>query len=383
MAKRTTKKTVAAVFPVMAWNWPPVETRPLRRMKENGLTIAGFVAPKDLDAVHRAGLKAIVSDPRAGGYDWRNVDPAVAKRNVASLVREVNRHPAVFGYYVKDEPSAEEFAGLAVVANEFRRLAPGKWPYINLFPDYATPAQLGAPTYDEHLERFIQACRPSILSYDNYSLMENEDVRPAYWTNIESMRAASVRHRIPFWNIVLTVAHFQYREPTAADARFQAYTTMAYGGRGLSYFTYFSPPIGNYRAAAVDQFGNETPTWQYLQHVNLQIANLAPHLLALRSDDAYHLNQVPPTSHGPSAASLVASVGGNNVLVGEFTHRDRSRWVMVVNKSFRDSMWCNPTWRRTPTRVQMVSPYSGRLIPYDGEQRTLAPGQGVLLKIEA
>jgi len=380
--KSTGNKTAAARFPIMAWNWPTLDAKSLRRMKENGLTVAGFVTPKDLDAVHRAGLKAIVSDPRVSNYDWRNVDAAAAKRNVALLVREVNKHPALFGYYIKDEPSAEEFPGLAVVAAEIRRLAPGKWPYINLFPDYANARQLGSPSYDEHLEDFIKTCKPPILSYDNYSLMEREDVRTAYWTNLESMRNASVKHRIPFWNIVLTVAHFQYRELTAADARFQAYTTLAYGGRGLSYFTYFAPKVGNYRMAAVDQFGNETPTWQHLQHVNLQIEQLSPHLMELRSDDVYHLGQVPPTSHGPGTESLVTNVGGHNVLVGEFTHSDRSRWVMVVNKSFHDSIWCVPSFRRTPTRVQMASPYIGQLTAYEGEQRTLAPGQGVLLRVE-
>ena len=29
----------------------------------------------------------------------------------------------------------------------------------------------------------------------------------------------------------------------------------------------------------------------------------------------------------------------------------------------------------------MVSPYTGQLIPYEGEQRWLAAGQGVLLKL--
>ena len=54
------------------------------------------------------------------------------------------------------------------------------------------------------------------------------------------------------------------------------YTTLAYGGRGLAYFTYFAPPVGGYRAAPVDQFGHETPTWHNLQNVNLQVQKLGP-----------------------------------------------------------------------------------------------------------
>jgi hypothetical protein len=372
-----------AVFPIMAWNSCPGDPAVLGRMRECGLTLAGFAAAEHLDAVHAAGMRAIVSDPRLSQHDWRRPDKDAIRRDVAAAVEATREHPAVFGYYLKDEPSAEEFAGLAVAAGEVRRLAPGKWPYINLFPNYATPAQLGSPTYAEHLRAFVRTCRPPILSYDNYSLMEREDVRGAYWTNLEEIRAASVRSRIPFWNIVLSVAHFNYRELTAADARFQAFTTLAYGGRGLSYFTYFAPSIGNYRMAPVDQFGNATATWHHLRHVNLQIARLAPTLLRLRPDRAYHLGHVPAGCQGPDERSLVTSAGAADLLVGDFTHEDGSRYAMVVNKSFHDSAWCSPTYRKPPAKVWIVSPYSGAHEPYAGEQCVLAPGQGTLLKLEA
>ena len=42
---------------------------------------------------------------------------------------------------------------------------------------------------------------------------------------------------------------------------------MAYGGRGIQCFTYFAPEIGNYRLAAIDQFGNRTQTWDMLRRV--------------------------------------------------------------------------------------------------------------------
>src|SRR2546421_4693514 len=83
-------------FPIMAWNWAPNDPVVLRNMRACGLTIAGFVAPGTLDACHAAGLKAIVSDGRTSSYDWGNVDEAKARKNVASLVGEVGRHPALF-----------------------------------------------------------------------------------------------------------------------------------------------------------------------------------------------------------------------------------------------------------------------------------------------
>lgn len=369
-------------FPIMAWNWAPKDRAVLQKMREAGLTVAGFVAPETLNACRAAGLKAIVSDARTSGYDWNNVDEAKARKNVASLVAKVGRHPAVYGYYLRDEPNAAMFPGLAKVANLIRELSPGKWPYINLFPDYANADQLGTLNYAEHLERFIATCHPAILSYDNYSLLDDGSVRQSYWSNLEAVRAASKRHHLEFWNIVLATAHFSYRELNAADFRFQVYTTLAYGGRGLSYFTYFTPTTGNYRMGAIDQFGHQTPTWYFMQHVNLQVQRLAPTLLQLASDAVYHFGQVPAGACGPPPNSLVSSVGGDSFLVGDFTHRDGSRYVMIVNKDLAKSHPCSPEYRQAPRRVQHVSAYTGGVTPFSGEDVWLAPGGGVLLKVE-
>lgn len=369
------------VFPLMAWNSIPSDPAVFMKMRDCGLTVAGFVAPKDLDLCQAAGLKAIVADARSSSYDWRNVDDQVARRNLTSLVAEVGQHPAVYGFYLIDEPNAALFPGLGKVASLIRELAPGKWAYINLFPNYASAAQLGTPTYGGHLDRFVELCHPTTLSYDHYAIMDDGSLRHGYWQNLEQVRATGLKNRIPFWNIVLTVAHFNYREPTAADLRFQVYTTLAYGGRGIAYFTYLAPAVGNYRMAPIDQFGNPTRTWDDLRNVNLQVGKLAPTLLRLSSDDVYHFGNVPDESHGPGANSLVESADGET-LVGDFTHADRSRFVLVVNKDFARSRHCALKFRSTPQRLRHVSPYSGQLDDFSGEQLWLAPGQGVLLKLE-
>jgi hypothetical protein len=369
-------------FPIMPWNSPPNDPAVLKKIHDCGFTLAGFVPPGALDACQAAGLKAIVSEPRVSAYDWSAVDDAKARANVTSLVAEVGKHPAVFGYYLRDEPQAAWFPGLEKVAGSVRELAPGKWPYINLFPDYAENWQLGTSNYAEYLERFIATCHPKILSYDNYSLMDNATVRDNYWSNLESVRSACKNHGLEFWNIVLSVAHFSYREVTAADLRFEAYTTLAYGGRGLAYFTYFAPPVGGYRAAPIDQFGHETPTWHNLQNVNLQVQKLGPTLMQLKSDDVYHIGNLPPGTKGSTTNNLVSGVSGDNFVVGEFTHRDGSRYAMIVNKDLAKSRPCSPQFRTAPKRLQHVSPYSGALTPFEGEYVWLAPGQGVLLKVE-
>jgi len=369
-------------FPIMAWNHAPADPAVLAKMRECGLTVAGFVSPKNLDLVQAAGMKAIVSDPRVGDYDWTNVDAAKARKNVESLVTEVGKHPAVFGYYLRDEPPASYFAGLEKVASAVRELAPGKWPYINLFPNYAIAEQLTTASYETYLDQFIATCKPPILSYDHYALMDDGSLGGEYFHNLEQMRTGSIRAKAPFWNIVLSVAHFNFAEPSLAGLRFEAYTTLAYGGRGLSYFTYFTPQVGNYRLAPIDQFGHQTPTWYFMQNVNLQVLKLAPTMLKLKSDDVYHFGKVPGGCHGPDEKSLLTSAGSEHFMAGDFTHEDGSRWVMIVNRDLTKSYPCGPAYRIAPKKVQMVSPYSGALTAFEGEQVWLAPGQGVLLKLD-
>jgi hypothetical protein len=369
-------------FPVMAWNSAPHDLAALKKMRDCGFTVAGFAAPKTLKLCRKAGLMAIVSDARVSGYDWTKVDDAVARRNVTSLVREVGKNPAVYGYYLRDEPGANFFPGLAKVAALVREMAPGKWPYINLFPNYAVPEQLGVATYPEYLQQFCATCQPTTLSYDHYALLDNGSMRDGYWQNLEQMRAAARSNSLPFWNIVLGVAHFNYRELSAADCRFQVFSTLAYGARGIAWFTYFSTVFGNSRMAAIDQFGHPTATWGYLQNVNLQIAALAPTLLQLNSDDVYHLNTVPAGCHGPTNQDLITGIEGGDFMAGDFTHRDGSRYVLVLNKDVYKSTVCSPHYRTAPKRVQFVSPWSGRLANFEGENCWLAPGQGVLLKVK-
>ena len=365
----------------MAWNhWTPTRAA-LEKMRECGITVAGFVPLKSLDLVGEAGLKAVVADQRLSGHDWRKPDEAAIRRGIAEVMTAVGDHPAALGFYIKDEPSAEEFAGLRVAVDEVQRRAPRHWPYINLFPDYATAEQLGVASYEEHLERFVAACRPPLLSYDNYSIMEAQDVRPPYWTNLESMRAASRRHGIPFWNIVLTVAHFHYRELAAADARFQAYTSLAYGASGLSYFTYFAPGHGNYRMGPIDQFGNETTTWGILRNVNLQLVRVGPVMAKLKSQRVYHFGAVPQGCQGPSGESFVEKLAGAEqapACVGDFVDDAGGRYTMIVNTSFRGSLLLQPVLRGLAKGAvaQILSPYSGQWAPFVGEQGFLAPGQG-------
>lgn len=366
-------------FAILPWGWTPADAESLASIRECGFNLAGFVAPEHLDAVAAAGLKCFVSGSETHvSNDAANLDDAEIERRVTALVSQVGGHPALFGYYLRDEPGANAFPGLGKWKAAFQKADPERLAYINLFPNYASPAQMNVPTYEEYVESYIAIAHPAFVSYDHYALMDDGSLRDGYFRNLEAVRTAALRHSLPFWNIVLSNAHFNYAEPSPAGFRFQLYTTLAYGGRGISYFTYFTPDVGNYRLGPIDQFGNKTPTWDMLRNVNLQLHKLGPVYLTLKSVNVFHHPNVPEGCSGMDTSRFVASLSGTDLLLGEFEDTGANPFVMVVNKDLKKSTSFQLTFK-TPGTVQFVSPYTGTLAPWAGENIWLAPGQGMLL----
>ena len=366
-------------FAILPWGGTPGDPLVLADIKSCGFNLAGFVRPADLDAVRDAGLKAIVSDESLHVSDAAaSLPQEEIERRVTNVAQRVKDHPALYGYYLRDEPGAGAYPGLARWSKALLAADPKARPYINLFPNYASAEQMGVATYQEYVDQFLDTVSPPFLSYDHYALMEGGTLRKGYFKNLEVVRAAAQRQGIPFWNIVLSNSHFTYAEPSPAGFRFQAYTTLAYGARGISYFTYFTPDTGNYRLAPIHPTGDKTPTWEMLRQVNLQIHSLGSIYLGLKSLHVFHTANIPQGCSGAESSLLLDEIGGGSLLVGEFRNAQGQPYVIVVNKDLKHSTSFVICFKGKG-QLQRTSPYTGRTQAIGAEDNWLAPGQGVLL----
>lgn len=360
-------------FGIFMWGAIPGSVPTLKRAKEAGMTIAGFATPQQLNMVQEAGLTAFVWPSEA------EMEAAIKDKNVAS-------HPAFAGNVIDSEFSTKKFPEVAKFVALSKQENPTKIPLICMFPTIAGPEALGAKTYEEYLDKYIAEVKPSLLCYDEYAFMEDGTVDRSYYDCLEIYRTKSLQHGIPFWPVIQGNGHMHYRVPTTADILYQCYSSVAYGATGFGYFTYHAYAVGNYRGAAIDQFGNETPTWSNVANANRQILTLAPTLMKLTSTEVYHIGgEIPAASHGPSGTSLVRDIAGN-VLIGDFVHEDGSRYVMIVNKDLQKSLQLWPKFR-DPNVIgaDKVSSYrENHIFTFDNnyEERFLAPGQGMLLKLK-
>lgn len=390
------------VFPISYWLGPSLVRARYAEVAEAGFTVVPIRGdtPEQilqvLDWCQEFGLQAIVLDGRirSGMTDAADWEAAVD-----AVVAAYGGHPALWGYYVTDEPHLCEFAGLAQIVRAFEERDPERVAYINLYPNYASPDQLGTVSYAAHVRAYMDTVRPKLLSYDNYSLLETGD-RPHYFTNLEIIRREALRAGVPFMNIILATPHFNYRDPSPEDMRWQVYTSLAYGAKALAYFTYKTPDLENYRNGPLSIYEKRTAKWDVVRDLNLELRALASHLLGLRSTGVWHWPDVPEGTDAETRClcgeGVVARIEGGSYVVGEFVDDEGLPWVMVVNRDRERSSFARVTLRTDHRTVEEVARSTGELRPVardlgvpatgayaDGLVTAfwLAPGDGRLMRL--
>ena len=392
-------------FPILPWDPYHGWNKPFVERRENGLesiaecrfNMAGFVLPRDLSRCKKLGLGAIVL-PSEEAYasskylrEWRTLPDTEIERRVKAMIRSAGSSPAVKGFFIMDEPGVGDFPALGKAVAAVKKHAPGKLAYINLYPDYATPgaanrSQLGTSNYTEYLERFITEVRPQVVSYDNYMVQYSDDLaNPAraasYYRNLLEVRRVALAHRLPYLNIVSANQIRPHTPiPSPANLQFQAYTTLAAGYRGVTWFNYYGT---RYHYLPVDAAGKRTLSWLYLRDVNTQVAALAPIMSRLTSTGVFFTAPAPVESLPLLPGNLVEAVTcPTPAMVGEFTHANGEAYVMVVNLSLERSARFTLKPRRPYTAIKLVSAADGSLSAFDPKEGLwLVAGQGALLAL--
>jgi hypothetical protein len=346
-----------------------------------GYNATGFIPAEYVQYAADCGLAPILYDRSVASYP--ETTPQQAEETVRAALNRIESpelRKAVYSVYIKDEPGASLFPRLRLWADAVTKQ--GLLPYINLFPDYASDRQLGTEGYEAYIDEYVQSCRMKYISYDNYSLFDNGTMDEArFYGNLETVRMKSRQYGVPFWNVILGNTHFRYAVPSSATLAVQVYSTLAYGGRGIGYFTHYTPEIGNYRLAPVDQFGYRTKTWEMIRHINMQIHALAPVYCTLKNVNVFHTGNVPKNAKGIDSAIHLQSVSEGNLLVGEFVDPDNRPYLLIVNKDIEKSVQLKVSFKKGG-KILLVSPYGLGKVQFEGEQDWLAPGAGALLTVE-
>lgn len=279
--------------PIVAyWAGPALTDRVARQMAEGGWNLA-WCTEKELDVAQRHGLRAQLQD---GLLSPASLDDPAKRQKLDALVARVRMHPAVYSYFITDEPAAAHFPALGRLVAYLRQRDPAHLAYINLFPTYANNQQLGTQgdtvsAYREHLRQYLNIVKPSLVSYDHYQFSKAGD-NEQYFLNLALVRQALQQAGVPFLHIVQACTWTpSMRVPTGDEMRYLVYTTLAYGAQGISYYVYCCP--GHTGGIALAD-GTPTPIYHALKPLNREFVAIASELQPLRSLGVYHAGMKPP-----------------------------------------------------------------------------------------
>jgi hypothetical protein len=340
-------------FLITFWSPPPAQDKALAAVKAEHYNLT-WVPVEGLDAAARHGLRALLTSDLLSPAHLE--DPA-KREQLDAFIRRVKDHPALDGYYLTDEPGMGAFAALGKLVAYLRERDAAHVAYINLLPSYATQVQLavsddvaarkrvGFPqnfagtganvktiaAYRAYLKRFVEVVQPDLLSYDHYHFLKTGD-GAQYFLNLALVRETALDAHKPFLNIVqASTVEPVWRRPNAAELRWLAFTTLAYGGRGISYFTYWGP--ASY--GGLYQDGTPTPLAGEVATLNAEIARIGTALLPLESAAVYHTPPLPlgTTSFPADAPVRITSPG--ELVLGLFEKHGRATAFLVVNRDYR------------------------------------------------
>ncbi len=316
---------------------------------------------QQLDLCQKYGLKALVFLP---GYEEGAVQGAADIHAIRQADKFPN-YPACWGYTLHDEPNARMFPDLRYMVNHLRRVRAGKLGFVNLLPAYASPAQLGTPTYEQYVKRYVREVNPDVLCVDYYPMMKpHVDGRPGYCSNLAILRKYALRQNIPFWNFFNAMPFGPFSDPTEAQIRWQIYTSLAYGAKGVLYFCYWTPagPVFRRGGALISADGKPTRHYRQARSINARLKHLGPTLMQLTSEAVYRIS--PGTN--PAAvlrASPLKSLTPGDYLIGVLKHSDGTIAVLLNNYSYCYSAWPTVEFAAPRHNITELNPKTGKEIP--------------------
>ena len=298
-----------------------------------------------LDVAQKAGVKIVVS-------------LAVLQSDPAGTADALKDYPALAGYILRDEPPASLFGELAEWKRKLQRADPNHYSYINLFPNYADAGQLGTPTYQEYLDKFVKTVEPAFISFDSYPVVQDGKqyaVRGDWYENLQRVSATAKKAGIPFWAFALSTHHFSYPTPTLSHLRLQMFTNLAYGAQTLEYFTYWQSSDPMFANAPIDLKGNRTAIYDTVKQMNAEVQGLAPVFLGSQVVSVGHTGTLPAGTQRYEPKAPIESVTASGVGVVVSTIRRENRWFLVmVNRDVNLPQTVVVQWNRSGASGPMV-----------------------------
>lgn len=252
------------------------------------------------------------------------------------------------GFVISDEPSADIFSNISSSVGVFKQVFKLKkykelLYHVNLFPNYASGTRLSGTeqdmSYKQYVEEYIKTVKPQILSYDYYGCNgKKPNISSGYFENMSVIKNAAKESGIPFWVYIQScIWGGNERIPNQPDIDYQVNTSLAYGAKGIQYFTYVTPGFSGdtvFDNACITRDGEKTDTYYFVQNTNKNIAAVDEVLMCSINQGVIVSGETPcdiPECDVISEYKNLKSVTGNHILTGCFDYEGKQAFYIVNN----------------------------------------------------
>jgi hypothetical protein len=282
-------------------------------------------------------------------------DPAKFKK-LDNLIEKVKKYRNLEGYFITDEPTENKLDNYVELVSYLRKKDPSKLMYFNMPPTFALKEQSGISleqltrrnikyprhlhrvgennkvvmSYLSYLKKFLNVINPDVISYDHYPFFGSAN-STEYFLNLALISQAAKESRKPFLNIIQASRYLKvWRLPTVKEMRFQIYTTLAYGGKGISYFIYW----GNAEQEALYRDGKSSPLANNMATINLELQKIGSTLMSLDFQGVYHAAPLPYGGQGIPQKSPVKILSESDILISLFGKGKKNNVFLIANRSY-------------------------------------------------
>lgn len=399
-------------FPILFWNYHYVGDYGIEEVKkwaDCGMSVGmgprlkynkASEADKDelvrfLDEAEKQGIKLVLSIRELENSSLLELGHDEYRKLVTEVYNRF-KHPALYGFFVGDEPStAEDFQASWDAVKIQKEVAPELRPYLNLHTcmDDTDPALLGGKTFREWLKAFAEDTGFDAFSYGHYDQVWNEDGIDSYYRNIKALREAADGAGVDMWNTQLSSAHYMFRICSEYDFSWQVNTAAACGSRGIVWFRLYDREIGkNEHGSPLDEYGNKTETYLPMLHANRRFHDHYGELfmkLHYKSTYFNHKSYGGFETMGVGTHPIITYVRSTApALISFFEDDEGNEYLVLVNNSMTEPGVFRPEFDREKYKLEEVFFNGQMMVEYDlGKSEAhwdglwLHPGQMEVYKI--
>lgn len=347
--------------------------------------------PRHIDVTYQLDLYEL-------NKDKENFDPSKYTDIFHKKINEYVDHPGYGGQMLIDEPEAEFVSTVSAFTADYLKEYPENTCYTNLLP-MASIDTAEITRYTEYVTTFVEKSGSDFISFDNYPCMEDGTELNTYYMNLSIVSKIARDFDIPMFAYMQSMGYYSpygivnaRRNPSERDFRWQAFSSLAYGAKSLSYFLYWSIEASSsateiFDLALILTDGTPNDSYYIVKRLNSHIKQIGNILLPMKHVGTMYNKGINAfeTLYDLESFAPISAFTGKGALLGCFEDEQKYA-ILLANESPRDTADITLSFADSVSSYNVYKLTNDVYTPYEQSAGTdlrlnLPAGEGLLITI--